>query len=145
MFGEIRGGTHPHEVLLLIATCLLGAAGLVFYSVLATPVVRSLPYPFGHILYAGLVAGSGIAIWGVFWRSITGALVERVGLFSLSALALSYTAAIFAFAGWRGINFGGFMIAFSVANLIRAYQISQEIRELDAARVILRIDRPGEE
>lgn len=141
----IRTGKHPHEVALLSATMFLGFAGLFFYPVLATPTARALPPPFGHILYAGLGVGSLIALVGVFWGSLTGALVERVGLFSLSLHAIAYTAAIAANSGIKGLNFAAFMTAFATANLIRSYQIAREIDQMEAARILLLAPRPEED
>lgn len=134
MFG-IRGGKHPHEVALLVATFLLGLGGLLFYDQLASPTVRLLTPPFGHLLYAGMALTASITLVGVFRSGVTGALTERVGLWGLSAWSVGYSSAILAIGGNRGIMFGGFMASYAIANVIRAGQISREVRELVAARL----------
>lgn len=134
MFGEIRSGRHPHEVGLLIIMFLLGSIGLLFFSKLANAPVKSLPYPFGHVLFAGLILGSGVTLGGVFWRNIAGALAERIGLFSLTLHAAAYTYAIIAVSGLRGVNLVGFMVYIIGANIWRMRQIGREIKQMEALR-----------
>lgn len=136
----VRTGKHPHEVALLVAAFLMGTVGLLFFNTVATTTTRALPFPFGHILYGGLAIGSGVALVGVFWSKLTGALVERVGLYSLAGLSLGYAALIVANSGARGAGFGVFMAAFAIANLIRARQINREIGELVAVRRVLGVE-----
>lgn len=124
---EIRGGKHPHEVALLVVTFILGLAGALFYSTVASTTVRALPAPFGQVLYIGVSFTAAVALVGVFQPGVLGALIERTGLWSLSAWSLVYAGVILANSGARGIMFGGFMTGYAVANFIRARQISKEI------------------
>jgi hypothetical protein len=137
---EIRSGKHPHEVAMLLAGLLLGVAGAVFFDETATTTARALPYPFGHIMYAGLGLGCAIALTGVFWHGLTGALVERAGLVSVSIWSLIYGAVVAINSGVRAVGFGGFMLAFAVASLIRVKQIGVEARQMEATRMLL--DQP---
>lgn len=134
---EIRSGKHPHEVALLTAACLGGVFGLLFFSTLASPTIRALPVPFGHVLYAGLAIGSGTALAGVFLNGRRGARTECIGLWFMSGHCAAYAVGIFAAAGLKGSLIIGFMVALAVANLVRAVQIGNEIEQMEAARIVL--------
>lgn len=134
---EIRSGKHPHEVALLIAAAFGGVCGLLFFSTLASTTVRALPIPFGHVLYAGLAVGAGIALAGVFSKGLWGARTECIGLWFMSGHCAAYAVGIFAAAGPGGSLIIGFMVAFGAANLIRAVQIGNEIEQMEAARIVL--------
>jgi hypothetical protein len=134
---EIRSGKHPHEVALLFAAFLGGACGLLLFSTLASTTVRALPVPFGHVLYAGLAVGSGVALVGVFLRGMRGARTESIGLWFMSGHCVAYAVGIFVASGARGSLVAGFMVALAVANLIRAVQIGSEIEQMEAARIVL--------
>jgi hypothetical protein len=134
---SFRSGKHPHEVALLSAATLFGVCGLFFFPFVATTTARALPVPFGHLLYAGLFIGSAISLVGVFWRGLTGALIERSGLFSVSVWGFSYGIAILINSGARGIGFGLFMASFAIANIVRVWQINHEIDQVEAARIVL--------
>jgi hypothetical protein len=134
---EIRSGKHPHEVALLIAALLGGVCGLLFFSTLASTTIRALPVPFGHILYGGLAAGAGIALVGVFSNGARGARTECIGLWFMSGHCAAYAVGIYAAAGPGGTLITGFMVAFGVANLVRAVQIGNELEQMEAARIVL--------
>lgn len=134
---EIRSGKHPHEVALLFAALLLGLAGTLFFDETASTTARALPTPFGHVMYAGLGIGALVSLTGVFWRGLTGALVERAGLVTASTWSLGYGVVILINSGWRGLMFGGFMVAFAAASLVRVKQIGSEARQMEATRVLL--------
>lgn len=134
----IRGSRHPHEVLLLIAAFLLGIFGLVLFDKVATTTIRALPQWSGYLLYAGLTVGAGVSLVGVFWRSLIGSVIERTGLFSLGLFCLIYMAIVVINSGVRGLSFGLMMAAFGIANFVRVWQISHEIKETQALRAVLR-------
>jgi hypothetical protein len=123
---------------MLTAALVLGGAGLVAFSRVASPTVRALPGPFGYILFAGLFLSSSVSLWGVFWRSLAGSVVERSGLFAMALICVSFSFVVYARSGFQGLNFIVFMIAFAVANLTRVRQIGHEITEQQAVTVVLR-------
>jgi len=135
---QLRGSKHPHELALLSAALILGTLQLAFFDTLAGVVAKALPFPFGHILYAGLCVGAGITLYGVFKNGYTGALIERGGLIFLSAHIIAYSLLAIGSSGWKGVFFAGFMASFATANLWRARQIKGELEEIEAAtRVVL--------
>lgn len=137
---HIRRGKHPHEVGLLFATAVIGAFGTVAFDRSATSVVRALSQPYGQVMYAALAAASAVAMTGVFWRGVTGALIERAGLIAIAPLCLGLGASTLAGFGLRGVAFGGIFAAFAFASAWRVWQIRKEVREILAARQFL---RPG--
>lgn len=141
---ELRSTKHPHEVWLLGATLFSSLASFVFFEQSASSTARSLPQPWGQILFLGLGLWSLVSLVGVFWRkSLTiGAIIERAGLFCLSIYGITYAIIILGFNGARGITFAALMVGLGIANLVRVRQIGQEIKELQAARTIL---KEGEE
>lgn len=140
----IRSGKHPHEVCLLTAAWMLGVIGLVAFDKIATNNVRALPTFYAYILYASLVVGSSIALFGIFRKSLVGALVERAGLIGLSTLLLAYCGIVAIYTGFRGTSFIVFVGAFATANIIRTFQITKEIDQMRAAAVILSPETGGE-
>lgn len=122
---------------LLIACILLGAAGLSAFDHVSTTTVRSLPYPFGHMLYGGLLIGGVVALLGVYLHGIAGPLVERSGLLALALLCTAYAVTVEGLSPIRGLSFALFMLAFAAANLIRWRQIGRELGEIQAAAVIV--------
>lgn len=134
---SIRSGKHPHEVALLLAAFLMGVLGTFFFKTVASTTVRTLPYPSGHILYGALAVGSLASLAGIFWPGIVGALVERAGLIGLVGVSAGYAGLIFAVNGPRGMAFTTFLVAFAAANVFRVFQISQEIKQVQAAGVLL--------
>lgn len=133
---EIRGGKSPHEVALLLACVLLGGAGVFAFSQVASTSARMLPIPWGHVMYAGLAVTSLVALVGVLLQGVAGALTERIGLWSASAWCLGYGVIIVVDSGARGALLGGFMLAVSIAHILRARQISHEIDQMVAAHTL---------
>lgn len=139
----IRRGKHPHEIALLTALLVTGAFGTFAFDRSATTASRGLSYPYGQILYATLGLGSLVAIVGIFWPGITGALIERAGLIAVSAMCAGQGAATFVGFGIRGIAYGGIMAAIAGASLWRVMQIRKETREIVAAQRFVTRKRPG--
>ena len=136
----IRRGKHPHEVGLLFATFVIGGFGTFAFNSSANSASRALPYPMGQIMYGALALGSAVAIAGIFWPGITGALVERAGLVAVSLMCAGQGAATLVGFGLRGLAYGGILAAFAVASLWRVLQIRREVQEILAAHEFL---RPG--
>ena len=140
----IRRGKHPHEVALLLAIAVIGVFGTFAFNRSATTAARELAHPYGQLMYGGMTLGSAVALVGIFWPGITGALIERSGLKITSLLCLGQGAATIYMYGLRGLAFGLILAAFAVASLVRVHQIQKETREIIAADAFLgREERPG--
>lgn len=130
---HIRRGKHPHEVGLLFATMVIGGFGTVAFDRSATSVVRALAQPYGQVMYAALATASAVAMSGIFWRGITGALIERAGLIAIAPLCLGLGASTLAGFGLRGLAFGAIFASFAAASACRVWQIRREVKEILAA------------
>ena len=128
----IRRGRHPHEVALLLATTVIGVAGTFAFNKSASAVARALTHPYGQVMYAGMAVGSLVAIAGIFWPGVTGALVERSGLWTVSLLCLGQGAATVVGYGWRALAYSLILAAIAIASFIRIRQIRKEAREMVA-------------
>lgn len=140
----IRRGKHPHEVALLLATTVIGAFGTIAFNRSATAAARELAQPYGQLLYAGMALASIVALVGIFWPGITGALIERSGLIAASLLCLGQGSAAVYMYGLRALAFGLILAAFAIASLVRFAQIRREIREIINNQAFLAGgERPG--
>lgn len=126
----IRRGKHPHEVALLFATAAIGGFGIFAFGRSATSAARELAQPYGQLLYAGMAFSSVVALVGIFWPGITGALVERSGLIGVALLCLGQGAAAVYVHGFRALAFSLILAAFAIASMVRFVQIRREIREI---------------
>jgi len=131
---------------MLFSAVLVGAS-----RVLAEPtsgsLERALPPYLVTAWYILLTFGSVVALVGVFWRDgITGLLIERAGLFSLSAACLVYGLSISMTGGFRGLAAATFVFGFSAAALTRAIDVGRIIRFVRALALVEQavLDEGGE-
>lgn len=139
-----RGDRDPHELAFVIAAFLLGVAGTVSFSRIATTNVRMLPTVWGYVLYGGLAVLAAVTLVGIFVHGVVGALLERAGLISLALFLLAYGVGFLAVAGWRGVGPAVFVTAFAVANVVRARQISRAVRGAYQLAEVIAPEEPGE-
>jgi hypothetical protein len=133
----IRSGRHPHEVFLLVAFLLWALFGLIAFEATASPSLRLLPTPWGHVFYGALGVGAVVAIVGVFLRrGIVGPLVERSGMLILSGMNVAYAVFVFGYSGSRAAGFSIFMVCLAAANIWRAAQIPGEVKQIAAAAAL---------
>ena len=127
---------HPHEVVLLGA-CL----------VTALPILAGVAPPPGSVTAAmthastltwagGIAVGALIAFAGIFWPrpkcptklTVTGLLLEQVGLVISGVSCLFYVAAVLWVIGWAGLFPCALPAGFAVANFILARRIQRLLR-----------------
>lgn len=126
------GPLRPHEMVLQALSLLIGTAYL-FVAPAPTSVAASLPPWAIHIWSAGLLV-SGLLSVG----SVTARRRIELGL-RFEAAAMLFGAASLIWAGFaifsfttlgRGLLAGGFCLAWSVANVIRAAQCVRDLRRI---------------
>lgn len=141
-YRDLYHAKQPHEVWWLSVLLLWGIFGIVAFNQVASPSIRALPTPWGHVLYAGLAIWSLVALVGVFWRknNALGAIIEQVGLGGQSLYGITYAIIILGVAGKVGAGFGFLMAGLSVANLVRMWQIQRYLKVAAVARTMLRED-----
>jgi len=141
-YKDLYHAKQPHEIWWLSVLLLWGTFGVFAFGQVASASVRSLPIPWGHVLYAGLAIWSLIALVGIYWRKNNplGAIIEQVGLGGQSLYGVTYAIIILGVAGKPGAGFGILMAGLSVANLVRIWQIQRYLKVAAAARTMLRED-----
>ena len=137
---HVRTGRHPHEILVLLATVLVGVVGTVLPSEVSQAVAETLDGWLGRAYYVGLAAFSSIALWGIFRRRIEGLLVERVAITVVALYYAVFAACVFWYYGLGGAMGAVIPTAYCIANLARCWQIKTDLALLKS---YLR-DHPGE-
>jgi hypothetical protein len=130
----ITGRGRPHELLFLAYPLVTGAAFL-----LGAPRPSSmgdeLGAVWGYVWAVGLLLSGVVGLVGCFWRRdlIRGLLLERAGMLFGAAAALGYATQVYNVNGGRSLFGAGFCVAWAVANMVRAVQISNDLRSLRRA------------
>ena len=124
------GRQRPHNVMLLLFSLAVGVAYLFGF-----PQPRTVSDSFDHnyemVWSAGLALSGAIGLVGAYWRRAvsTGLLLERSAMIIGAAAAFGYTWTV-SHGGTSAIFAAGFCFAWGVANLVRAVQISNDLRNL---------------
>lgn len=129
----IKSGRHPVVVTLLIFSVASGIGNLAFYNQAATTTVRSMPSPLGYVYYAGIILGASVTLAGIFWRGLTGPLLERSGWFMSAGLFVSYGAIAIAISGPRALFTACILFGFAFGSGARIVQIGRELKKVTAA------------
>lgn len=131
---------HPMAVFLYALSGLSGIA----YFVAGTPpgsVERLLPGALVITWYLALGLGGGAGVVAAIWRSpLTAVMIERNAMYPLGTAALVYATGI-AVRGQLAVMLpAGAIAAFGVAALLRAIQITRQLRAL---RQVVKDAGPG--
>lgn len=119
---------NPFHVLLLVACVLAGAGGLIDPGRGSTVIRQYFAEWQLYVWYGGVFAGAVIALGALFIGTVIGYYVERIGLYLLAGLCLSYTAAI-ALGGAQFLALGGLtVLAFTTACIARLARIHSILR-----------------
>lgn len=138
----IRSGRHPHEVMFLVFVAIVGLGGLIAPSSTANVILKELS-PVGLAVFYGVFAiGSLLALFGAYSKGLKGPVIEAFGLGIMTAELLGYGAAVFGFAGVKGILSSLFPLCMGVANVWRMLQVRGEYKAARLAQVLM--DRPAE-
>jgi hypothetical protein len=130
------GRRHPFEVLLLLAGMVVGFSRVVIPSPLS--VSMALPPTIVVVWHLLMGVGSLIGLVGIMWKDpLTGLLVERAGLWFLSAGGGAYALALFS-VGLRAVPAACFVVSFAVACLLRAIDIARVLRRLRRVTLTVR-------
>lgn len=127
----LTGRHRPHELALLAVSAVLGAAFLLAAPP-PTSVASQMPHPYVVAWATGLMVSGVVGLVGCLARlpSRRGLLLELGGMLIGAGALLTVLVEVFAFAGWRGLFSGGFVAAWIAANLMRVWQIRQDLRQL---------------
>ncbi len=137
----VRTGRHPHEVLVCVTALLIGGSGLALNG---TSISRALNETFQPQLrmayFIGLVLSALVALYGIWKHGIEGLLIERVGMGVQACLFLAYAVAILVLNGVAGLAYALIPFCFTVANVVRAWQIGRDLKLISSWLA----DHPGD-
>ncbi|MDB5733285.1 MAG: hypothetical protein JWQ03_3180 [Variovorax sp.] len=125
---QVRTGRHPHELLILIASTVLGLVGTVLPGEISSAIATVMDGWTVHAFWAGLAVFAGASLYGILKRGVEGLLIERVGLFGLAMFYLAYSVAVIDYAGWGGLVSVALPLCFAIGNLGRIWQIRTDLR-----------------
>lgn len=138
---RIRTGKHPHEILVVAATILLGITGAIWPDRTSVAIASEFTWPWSMAYWASMAAAGIITMWGIFDRRIDGLLIERAGLTIQASLFGLYIYAVAQFAGANGFVSMVLPAAFATGSLSRCWQIRTDLALLKSYL----IDHPGEQ
>jgi signal transduction histidine kinase len=127
----VRAKQNPFQLAFMIAAILGGLALLILRQRLGSTLAQELPTPITVILGAGLVAGAGTTLIGMWMQRVAGLLLERAGLLILTILFIVYAAFTVDFTGLKGLIIEVFFGSFAVASAFRALQIASDLRQTE--------------
>lgn len=131
----LMGRGRPHLVMLLLFS--LGV-GLAYLLGLPQPrsVAENLGDPFQFMWSVGLVVSGLVGLSGAFWRGDigTGLMLERAGMLIGAGSVFGYAWTV-SQAGTSSSFAAGFCLAWGVANLVRAYGIGKDLRNLGRKKI----------
>lgn len=127
----VAGRHRPHELLFLGLSLVFGLA----YTLGSPPpqsVASQMPPWLVHVWAVGLLLSGVVGLVGTLAPIGYGrGLSLELGAMLVGAAALVVTtAAIFNYAGARGLFSVGFCVAWALANVVRAVQIVRDMREV---------------
>lgn len=128
----VRTGRSPHEILVCITALLIGGSGLVLPTSISPAIDEAFPDSLDNVYFAGLVLSSILTLLGIMWYRVEGLLLERIGLVVQACLFASYGIAILSSRGLEALAFALIPVCFTVANLVRAWQIRADLANLPA-------------
>lgn len=137
---QIRTGKHPHEVLVLIFTTILGTVGSVMPSEISDSVAGEFPWPWCMIYWIAMTATGLLTLSGIFNRKIEGLLIERAGLTLQATLFGAYIYAVSQHAGMSGLVSMVLPASLIAGNIYRCWQIKTDLALLTSYLK----DHPGE-
>lgn len=138
---RIRTGRHPHEVLVLIASVVVGIVGLIVPTEVSDAVTHSMTSGLARFYYLGLAFFSAVALWGIFRHKVDGLLIERVAITVVALYYMIFAACVIGDRGLSGLMGIVIPVSYCIANLARCWQIRIDLALLRSYLA----DHPGEE
>lgn len=134
----VTNGRHPFELSFSFMAFLIGIAFFLELG-LSPALVETLRHPLTIVVYSFLLAGGGVAAFGVLWsganklgRLFAGLYFERVGMMLLAPATITYCTAVFYQNGLiNGLGTGLITGAYAVASVWRIYQITRDLHKLE--------------
>lgn len=127
----VVGGGAEHEANMMATSMLIGV-GMLLAAPAPQSVLAVLPGWLVTVWAATWVASGAACLAALRWRKslYRSLLVERAALVLNTVSVGTFALAAFVFAGWRAWVTGVFLAGWAVANLVRAYRIGREVKQL---------------
>ena len=128
----ITGRHRPHLLMTLWFSLISGAVFL-----LGAPRPPSMGDTWLVTMWAALLVTSGVVgLWGCYTRhNIMRALgLERAGMLVGAGAVIGYAVQVYTINGHRALFSAGFCAGWAIANVVRALQISNDLRKLRGER-----------
>lgn len=135
---DIRRTRNPFEIYLL-ALSLVSTAPLALGFTRPPTSLSSELGVWARVWGIALCIGSLVALVGIMWRrpknpikfSVTGLVVEQVGLVAVGGATIYYATAILLLVGNRGLVTSGIVLAYGAAAATQAWRIHRFLRGLE--------------
>lgn len=144
LVGNVPRGRNSFEIFLL-ASCVLSGTTSLFGDAEPSTLQRALDAWMVVAWALLLTLGGGAGLFGIALRSASwGLLVERIGMYLLAGASLAYGIAVIVANGKAALFAGLFTIAFGLAAVARAIQITRTVRQtIQVTRTARRAARGG--
>ena len=126
---------HPFEVYLISFAFVSSAPGALGFTGIPPSIAALLPGWSGRAWVVGLSLGCGLVLAGLMWKrppfprvSVTGLLLERLGLIIVGISTLFYAAAAWRLTGAAALIPIGIILGFGLACFIQARRISRVLK-----------------
>ena len=126
---------HPFEVYLISFAFVSSAPGALGFTGVPPSVNALLPGWQARAWVIGLTVGSALVLVGLAWKrppfprvSVTGLVLERLGLTIVGISTLFYAVAAWRFTGWEALVPIGIVLAFGLASFAQARRISRVLK-----------------
>lgn len=127
---RLRIAPQPHEMLMALASLVIGIVGTVFPEQISVPVAMLFPSPWARVFYAFIGLFGAVVLISVPFRTIEGRLVERLGLYALAAFFAAYAGMVISTRGTGGIVASIIPLAWAIGNVWRGRQITSDLKTL---------------
>lgn len=138
---HVRTGRHPHEILVLAFTAVLGLIGAIVPESISDAISHEFPWPWSMVFWIAMLLSSLVTLFGIFNHKIEGLLIERAGLTMHASMLGIYTYAVLQYAGLGGLVGMVLPLALICGNLWRCFMIRTDLVLLTAYLK----DHPGEQ
>lgn len=137
----IRSGREPFEIALLSAIVLYGVLATIFFDQVSVTTLRSFPAPWGRLFIAAFGAGAAVALLGAVQPTITGILIEKMGLWSVAGLGSAFAIWSIGVNGVKALAFAVLILGVAAASAARLRQIYMANRASTTAAGIVTDER----
>jgi hypothetical protein len=132
------GDRHPFEVYMLGWAFIATAPSALGLTPLSVTVQETSGPVAGRMWAVGLTVGSLIALIGLAWHrpakgklSVTGLVLEQIGLVTVASATIFYSAAAFIRSGTSALPIIGVVLGVGTASAVQAWKVQRVLKALE--------------